>query len=83
MKGERGARKKNWGKGKTLFGLSHNQNGLRICVILNTNKTIGDGGITVDFGIIKVHSFPLDHRIPGIIKFLWIIKVHTFICNDP
>ena len=23
------------------------------------------------------------HRIPGIIKFLWIIIVHTFIGNDP
>ena len=47
-------------------------------------KTIGDGGITVDFWIIKVHritgsSNTWDHRIPGIIKFLWIIKVHTFI----
>ena len=45
----------------------------------NDDRTIGDGGITVDFWIIKVHSFPLDHRILGIIKFLWIIKVHTFI----
>ena len=40
------------------------------------NNIIGDGGITVDFWIFKLHSFPLDHRMPGIIKFLWI---HTFI----
>ena len=31
-----------------------------MCVILNINKIIGDGGITVDIWIIKVHSFPLD-----------------------
>ena len=37
-------------------------------------KTIGDGGISVDFWIIKLHSFPFDHRILGIIKVLWIIK---------
>ena len=24
-------------------------------------------------------KFPFDHRIPGIIKFLWNIKVHTLI----
>ena len=27
----------------------------------------------------EVHLFPLDYRIPGIVAFLWIIKVHTFI----
>ena len=27
----------------------------------------------------EVHLFPLDYRIPGIVKFLYIIKVHTFI----
>ena len=32
-------------------------------------KTIGDGGITVDVWIFKVHSFPLDHLTPGVIKF--------------
>ena len=31
----------------------------------NDDKTIGDGGITGDLWIIKVHSFPLDHRILG------------------
>ena len=28
-------------------------------------------------------KYPLDHRIPGFIKFLWIIKAHTFIWNEP
>ena len=27
----------------------------------------------------EVHLFPLDYRIPGIVKFHWIIKVHTLI----
>ena len=27
----------------------------------------------------EVHLFPLDYRIPGIVAFLWIIKVHTLI----
>ena len=37
------------------------------------DKAIGDGGITVDFWIIKVHSSNwnfLDHGIPGIIEYL-------------
>ena len=42
-------------------------------------QAIGDGGITEDFWIIKVHYLDLDHPIPGIINFLWIFKVHTFI----
>ena len=50
------------------------------------NKTIEDGGITVDFWIIKVHTSNWNSlwiiKDLGIIEFLWIIKVHIFILND-
>ena len=41
-----------------------------ILSVSHFNKTIGDGGITVDFCIIKVHSFHLNHPNSGIIEYL-------------
>ena len=47
------------------------------------NKTISDGGITVDFSIIKVHTSNLNSpwiiRGLGIIEILRIIKFHIFL----
>ena len=47
------------------------------------NKTISDGGITVNFSIIKVHTSSLSSpwiiRGLGIIEILQIIKFHIFL----
>ena len=51
------------------------------------NKTISDGGITVDFSIIKVHTSNLNSpwiiRGLGIIEILRIIKFHIFLFLEP
>ena len=51
------------------------------------NKTISDGGITVDFSIIKVHTSSLSSpwiiRGLGIIEILQIIKFHIFLFLEP
>ena len=68
-----------WELRKKKCLLVHSNKGV---LVEKEDKTIDAGGITVDFWI-KVHIFNSNSlwiiRYLGIIQFLWIIKVHTFI----
>ena len=50
--------------------------------IFDINKTISDGGITIDLWIIKVYTSNWSSNSWGSSNSLKFIKVHTFIWND-
>ena len=55
--------------------------GLSKSILLIDHRIAGDHRIHGDHQIAGDHRIPGDHRIAaaGIIGFLWIFKVHTFI----